>query len=121
MLEKFNNMNSVTKISIVALGAILLLSMMDFNFSIGNVIGLFVDVILFVVLDVFLAAILCGIDILGIFINVFVSALVMFIGIISGIFAFAGFALLFAIIGVPLYLYLKYNPSQNRQHDADYK
>ena len=87
---------------------------MAVGFLFSTLIGGFVDLVLFIVLDVFVAAILIAVDILLWAVDVFVSLLV-------GGLAIAGSAALIAVIVIPVALYLRHSQSKNNAGDAEYK
>lgn len=92
----------------------------------STVLGLFVDLILFVVLDVFVATILLAVDILVFFVvDVFVAALLVgvdiFVYLLLAALSIAGYAAVCAAIIIPLALIYKYNRRQNLTDDASFK
>lgn len=112
-------------------------------FSIGlglmfsTLIGGFVDVILFVVLDIFVASILFVVDIfvtailyavdilVFVIVDVFVEGLLVavdiFVYLLLGTLSIAGYAAILAAVIIPLALIYRYSQKQKATADADYK
>lgn len=92
----------------------------------GALVGGFVDLVLFVVLDVVLAAILMVVDVvLFVVVDVFVTGLLMvidvFVFLLLGTLSTAGYAAMLAVVIVPLALIYKHSQKQETSADADYK
>lgn len=106
-------------------------------FVFGTLIGGFVDLVLFLVLDVFLAGLLFALDIflfvlldvflaallfvIDIFVTVIVVAVDIFVILLLGTIAIAGYAALAAVVIIPLALLYKYSKRQHRPDDVESK
>lgn len=116
MQEQFNKQNFWVKTAIVCVVIAVIFNFFSIGlaFAFTTLIGLFVDVLLFVILDVFLAALLFAV-------SIFVSAVGIFISLLLGLISLIGYTLLIAVVVVPLALLYKYNQSQQVADEAEYK
>lgn len=127
MTAQSNGKSFWVKIAIVCVVLAIVLNSLSFGlaFMFSAVVGGFVDIILFVVLDVFLAAILFAVDILLIVVDLVVTVIVgavdIFVSVLLGALAIAGYAATLAVIIIPLALLYKYYQSQHKPSDAEYK
>lgn len=116
------------KVAVICVALALIFSFFSIGlvFLLTTIIGLFVDIVLFVVLDVFLAAILFMVDVLvyvivDVFVVGIVAAVDIFVFLLLGGLAIAGYALLAAVVIIPLALVYRYVQNQNKYGNADYK
>lgn len=113
-----NNFWIKIAITCVVLALIFNFMSIGLGFLFSALVGGFVDILLFVVLDVFVAAILIAVDALLFAVDIFVYLL------LSGL-EIAGYAAVIAVVVVPLALIYKYNQNKNladnQSNDAEYK
>lgn len=117
MQKIYNNSNHFwlkIVITCVVLAIIFNFFGMAVGFLFSTLIGGFVDIVLFVVLDVFVAAILMAVDVL-------VWAIGAFVSLLLGGLAIAGSAALIAVIVIPLALYHRHSQNKKNAGDAEYK
>ena len=113
-------------VACVVLALIFNLFSLGLGLMFSAIVGGFVDIIVFVVVDVFVAAILMAVDLLVfLVVDVFVVGLLMvidvFLYLLMGGLAIAGYAAMAAVIIVPVALIYKYSQKQKTSVDAVYK
>ncbi|PCI85900.1 MAG: hypothetical protein COB24_11590 [Hyphomicrobiales bacterium] len=121
-----NNFWIKIAIACVVLAVIFNLFSIGLGLMFSMLIGGFVDLILFVVLDVVVATILMAVDLLVfVIVDVFVAGLLIaidvFVFLLLGALNVAGYAAMLAVVVIPLALIYKYSQKQKTTADVDYK
>ncbi|MBL1419401.1 MAG: hypothetical protein COC24_002710 [Alphaproteobacteria bacterium] len=121
-----NNFWIKIAVTCVVLALVFNLFSVGLGLMFSMLVGGFVDLILFVVLDVVVATILMAVDLLVfVIVDVFVAGLLIvidvFVFLLLGALSVAGYAAMLAVVVIPLALIYKYSQKQKISADADYK